>query len=184
VGPNTVVHRQGRVRDMARHLGTEIRFRGRGTRRFRPDRFFWSATNPVGLIARKRDLIALGGYQPEEWPSSDHYFQLRFALKHRLVEARDYLVRIRLLENESVKPETYLRMAIDFHHLRARMAGDVVPRWWMWASGLILAEQRKILCDSDHPVTREAMQSETGAWLPRRPHRMLLTGIKALLRGF
>jgi glycosyltransferase involved in cell wall biosynthesis len=182
-GP-TVVPRRSRVLDLARRLGTEVRFRGKGTRRFRPDRFFWSATNPVGLIARKRDLIALGGYQPGEWPSSDHYFQLRFALKHRLIEARDYLVRIRLLENESIKPETYLRMAVDFHHLRAKMAGSVVPHWWMHASGLILAEQRKILCNSDYPVTREAMEDATGARLPRGPHPRLLTGIKAMLGGF
>ena len=182
-GP-TVQHRQGRLRNLARRIGSEIRFRGRGTRRFRPDRFFWSATNPVGLIARKRDLIAMGGYQPDEWPSSDHYFQLRFALKHRLFEARDYLVRIRLQENESIKPETYLKMAVGFHHLRAKMAGSVVPRWWMRMSGLILAEQRSILCNSDYPVTREAMEQATGARLPHRPRPMLLTGIKALLRGF
>ena len=182
-GP-TVQPRRGRLRNVARRLGSELRFRGKGTRRFRPDRFFWSATNPVGLIARKRDLLAMGGYQPDEWPSSDHYFQLRFALTHRLVEARDYLVRIRLQENESIKPETYLKMAVGFHHLRAKMAGGVVPRWWLRTSGLILAEQRSILCNSGYPVTREAMEQATGARLPQRPRPMLLLGIKALLRGY
>jgi glycosyltransferase involved in cell wall biosynthesis len=168
---------------LARRIGTELRFRGRTTRRFNADRFFWSATNPVGLIARKQDLIALGGYQPDEYPTSDHYLQLRFAMKHRLYESRDYLVRIRLQENESMRPEIGFRMAIDFHHLRTKMAGRVVPRWWARMSGLILERQRQMSYKTDHPVARETMEQAAGIKLPRdRP--ALLVALKGLLGGY
>lgn len=181
-GP-TVTRNKGVPLMLARRLGTEIRFRGGTTRRFEAKRFFWSAPNPVGLIARKKDLIALGGYQPGEYPTSDHYFQLRFAMKHRLHEVRDYLVRIRIQENESMRPEVGFRMAVGFHHLRRRMAGSVVPRWWAGMSGLILERQRQMSLGSDHPVSRESLEQAAGIRLPR-DHPVLLVLLKGILGGY
>jgi glycosyltransferase involved in cell wall biosynthesis len=168
---------------LARRLGTIMRFRGRTTRRYKASRFFWAASNPVGLIAPKKELIALGGFQPDEYPNADHYFQLRFAIKYRLYEMQDYLVRIRMQENEAFQPGVWLRMVVGFHFLRDKMAGSVVPRWWIRMSGLILERERQMSLKSSHPLTRKMLEEPTGVVLPRdRP--VLLVLLKGLLGGY
>jgi glycosyltransferase involved in cell wall biosynthesis len=169
---------------LQRHAGTLLRFGVKPLRRYRADRFFWSAYNPVGFIARRRDLIALGGYQPSEYPMSDHYLQLRFAVKHRLVELKEYLVDIRVLENESMRPDVALRMIAGFHLLRQEMAGAVVPRWWAHFSGLMLERQRQLsLFYTGEPMSREAVEKAAGIPLPRDRPRILAL-VKGLLRGY
>jgi glycosyltransferase involved in cell wall biosynthesis len=182
-GPRVVAPRRGPLRVAARRIGTELRFGGRRARRFHVRRFFWWATNPVGLIARKQDCIALGGYQPAEWPSSDYYFQLRFAIKHRLFESRDYLVRIRSDENESIKPETAMGITIGAHVLRGRMVGTVVPRWWGKMSPLILERQRHTNGMSSYGISQESIEEAAGVKLPiDRP--ILFTALKGLFGGY
>jgi glycosyltransferase involved in cell wall biosynthesis len=182
-GPAVIVP-QGRARGVARRLGSEVRFRGAATRRFRPKRFFWSATNPVGLIARKRDLIALGGYQPDEWPSSDHYFQLRFALAYRLYEAREYLVRVRVLENESLRRDTLVQMIAGFHFLRLQMAGSVVPAWLAKLSPMLVEEQRLKANVVDHAhLTKAEMEEACRTVLPTY-RRKFLIAMRAATGGY
>ena len=167
------------VKKLALKIVRDTPYRGARIRRFGAHHFFWHCDNPVGLICKKADLIALGGYQPDEYPSSDHYFQLRFAIKHRLYECRDYLTRIRFEESESARPEVFLRMLIGFHHLREKMAGTVVPRWWLRASGLIMQRQRQ----RDNPPDLQVVQEATGVTLPKnRPY--LLATLRILAGGY
>jgi glycosyltransferase involved in cell wall biosynthesis len=162
----------------ARRLNTEWRFGGGRMRRFGARRFFWWATSPVGLIVRKQDCIALGGYQPDEWPSADYYFQLRFAIRHRLFELRDQLVRIRSQENESLKPATAMKILVGAHVLRTRMAGTVVPRWWGRLSGMMLERYRPT-----YGFTREAVEEAAGVKLPR-DRRALFIVLKGITGGY
>lgn len=170
---------QSLPKELALRLVRDTPYRGRQVRPYGAHHFFWHCDNPVGLICKKADLIALGGYQPDEYPSSDHYFQLRFAIKHRLYECRDYLTRIRFEESESARPEVFLRMLIGFHHLREKMAGTVVPRWWLRASGLIMQRQRQ----RDNPPDLQVVQEATGVTLPKnRPY--LLATLRILAGGY
>lgn len=164
-GPAAPPPRRG-LAQVAHRLGVRLRFRGKMTRQYKAGRFFWSATSPVGLVARKRDILALGGYQPDEWPSSDYYFQLRFAIRYRLFELRASLVRIRADVNESFNPQTALSIVVGAHVLRTRMAGTVVPRWWGRMSPLILERQRQHSL-SAFGVTRKEIEEATGVALPR-----------------
>jgi len=177
-GPEVPTTRPSPLAAIARRVGTEGRFGGKRVRRFGPRRFFWWATSPVGLIVRKQDCIALGGYQPGEWPSADYYFQLRFAIRHRLFESRDHLVRIRSQENESLKPETAMSILVGAHVLRARMAGTVVPRWWLKLSGMMLERYRPT-----YGFTRDAVEEATGVKLPR-DRRALFIVCKGLTGGY
>jgi glycosyltransferase involved in cell wall biosynthesis len=170
---------QSPVKELALRIVRDTPYRGAQIRRFDAHRFFWHCENPVGLVCRKADLIALGGYQPDEYPTSDHYFQLRFAIKYRLYECRDYLVRIRFDMSESARPEVGTRMVVGFHHLREKMAGTVVPRWWMRASGLIMARRRPY-CDASMVRT---IEEGAGVILPKnRP--LLLAALRALSGGY
>jgi glycosyltransferase involved in cell wall biosynthesis len=170
---------QSLPKELALRLVRDTPYRGRKVRPFGPHHFFWYCDNPVGLICKKADLIALGGYQPDEYPTSDHYFQLRFAIKHKLYECRDYLIRIRFDQSESARPEIGVRMVIGFYKLRDKMAGTVVPRWWMRASGLIMARRRPYCT----PAMVRAIEEGTGTTMPRnRP--LLLAAWRALSGGY
>lgn len=166
------------IKVAAHRIHAELLFRGRRARPFGLRRLFWWATNPVGLIVRKQDCLALGGYQPGEWPSSDYYFQLRFAIRHRLYELRDHLVRIRSEENESLKPETAMRILVDAHVLRTRMAGTLVPRWWGRLSKMVLERYRPT-----YGFTREAVEEAAGFKLPR-DRRALFAVLKGMTGGY
>jgi glycosyltransferase involved in cell wall biosynthesis len=166
-GPG-VVETKSRSRDLAKRAFVEARFRGSETRRYRPSRFFWASGNPVGLVARKADLLALGGYQPDEYPIFDHHLQLRFAVRHRLYESRRILAMIRLFENEWMRPDVVKSVITRFHELRMNMAGSVVPRWWGRLSPMVMENHRRLSNrDSGCEVSRGELEAETGIALPQ-----------------
>jgi glycosyltransferase involved in cell wall biosynthesis len=125
----------------------EARFRGRAARHLPASKFFFGSLtgNTVGLVARKEQLLALGGYYPEDYPSADQYFMTRLATRHRLGEVRHILASIRIAENESARPEVIRGFIIRNQQLRERMAGVEVPRWWLRFSPLTVARHRAIL---------------------------------------
>ena len=171
--------RQSLIKELALLVLRETPFLRRPIRPYRVHRFFWHADNPVGFIARKADLIALGGYQPDEYPSSDHYFQLRYAARYKLFEYRFYLVRIRFEQSESTRPEVAQKMVIGFHRLREKMAGTLVPRWWLHTSGMLLARERQFMT----PTALRAIEEESGVRLPKN-RRLLLAVVRMLLGGY
>ncbi len=138
----------GAGKGLLRRAWLEYRFHGRPYRRLTADKFFWGSLvgNTVGMIARKSDLIALGGYDPNDYPSADHLMMLRFAMTKCFVEVRDFLAEVRLEENESARPEVLLGFVERNQDIRRAMAGTVVPQWWEKAfSGLIVARHRAVL---------------------------------------
>jgi glycosyltransferase involved in cell wall biosynthesis len=173
-----------RLKTLARAVWLDARYLGRAVRPYRPSRFFWGAGNPVGWIARKQDLIALGGYQPEEYPGSDHVFELRFALQHRLYESRHLLANIRFQENESLKMDTLSRMIVASHSLRMKMAGTVVPAWWGTLSPMMVQRDRvgaKERLGSE--IDQRALEEACDLRLPKdRPK--LLAAICGVLGGY
>ena len=171
-------------RDLAKRVFLESRFWGGETRRYRPSRFFWASGNPVGLVARKADLIVMGGYQPDEYPIFDHHLQLRLSVRYRLYECREILACIRLFENEWMRPDVVRSVITKFHALRMNMAGTVVPRWWGRLSPALM-ENHRLLSNADSPseVSRAEVEAETGVRLPRvKP--AALKALRLSLGGF
>jgi glycosyltransferase involved in cell wall biosynthesis len=137
----------GKGKAALRRVYLEARFHGRTARHLPTAKFFFGSLvgNTVGLVARKDQLLAGGGYQPEEYPSADHYFMARLAARHRLGEVRHILASIRIAENESARPEVIRGFIQRNQQLRERMAGDVAPGWWLRFSALTVARHRVIL---------------------------------------
>ena len=182
-GPNGY-EQTSRKRELAKRAFLEARFRGAETRRYRPARFFWASGNPVGLVARKADLIALGGYQPEEYPIFDHHLQLRFSVRYRFHESRHILASIRLFENEWMRPDVVRSVITRFHSLRMNMAGTVVPRWWGRLSPALMENHRRLSnADSGCEVSKAELEQETGVRLPNvKP--AVLKALRLSLGGF
>jgi glycosyltransferase involved in cell wall biosynthesis len=143
----TAIDDDARGKAVLRRAYLEARFRGRAARHLPASKFFFGSLvgNTVGLIARKDQLLEIGGYYPEEYPSADHYFMARLAMRHRLGEVRYILASIRIAENESARPEVIRGFISRNQQLREHMAGVVVPRWWLRFSPLTVARHRAIL---------------------------------------
>jgi len=143
--PAPASSRKGKA--VLRRAYLEARFHGRTARHLPANKFFFGSLvgNTVGLVARKDQLLAGGGYQPEDYPSADQYFMARLASRHRLGEVRHILASIRIAENESARPEVIRGFILRNQQLRERMAGEVVPRWWLRFSALTVARHRAIL---------------------------------------
>lgn len=164
------------ARRAAKRAYLEARFHGARTRRLTPRKFFFGALtgNTVGMVARKADLLALGGYYPDEYPSADHMMMARFAIAYRFDEARDMLASIRIAVNESARPEVIRSFIRCNQELRdAMVAGGVVPRWWSGLSGITVARHRAILA---RLFDREVPDAEVEAMLgrPAEPDRKRL----------
>ena len=157
--------RDGTGKAAVRRAWVEARFRGRVARHLPASKFFFGSLvgNTVGLVARKAQLLGLGGYHPEDYPSADHYFMARLAARHRFGEVRHILASIRIAENESARPEVIRGFVRRNQELRERMAGVTVPRWWLRISPLIVARHRAILRSMfDGDVTDEQVRADLG----------------------
>ena len=118
------------------------RFDHDGLSRVTPRTLFWGNElgNGLGFLFRRDQGIALGGYQPEEWPSADYWFYARFAIAHRLYLMRDILADVGIGENESMRPEALMGFARKDMDLRQQFADDGdVPRSWLRHSPAITA---------------------------------------------
>jgi glycosyltransferase involved in cell wall biosynthesis len=143
----TAVYENKHGKAVLRRAYLEARFMGRDARGLPASKFFFGSLvgNTVGLIARKDQLLGMGGYYSEEYPSADHYFMARLAVRHRLGEVRHILASIRIAENESARPEVIRGFLLRNQQLREQMAGVVVPQWWLRFSALTVARHRAIL---------------------------------------
>lgn len=118
------------------------RFDRDGLSRVTPRTLFWGNElgNGLGFLFRRELGIALGGYQPEEWPAADYWFYARFAVAHRLFLMRDTLADVGIGENESIRPETLIGFARRDMELRAQFADSgYVPTSWLRHSATIAA---------------------------------------------
>jgi len=163
------------------------KFGKRATRRIRPGLFFWGSLlgNGAGFVFRTAKARALGGFVPEEFPSSDHYFFARFAARHHLRQHRAVTANVRIAENESGNLDTILLGTDRAYRLQQRMAGREVPRWWSRLSPLIVAYYRAdALKMWRRDIPAAVIENSLGIRRlpPNRPRRLLLW--RLLLGGY
>ncbi len=74
----------------------------------------------LGILMERNTAIAVGGFSPEFYPSSDYLFMARFALSNNVCFLPKVLTSYRIADNVSIKPEV---CAGGIHHdLRLREA--------------------------------------------------------------
>jgi glycosyltransferase involved in cell wall biosynthesis len=185
-----LIGRQGSRREFAKRAVQRFTFEytylGQLSRRVRPKNLFWGALlgNGAGFLFRRERAIALGGYYPEEFPSSDYWFYARFAKRYHLRQHRACAASVRQAENETAKPET-VRSALQMGYaLQKALAREDVPSWWLRLSPLILAWHRACfrqdwgaeLGDSEFERLLQVRA------VKERPRTLL--ALRILLRGF
>lgn len=87
--------------------------------------------NGLGLLMRRADALALGGFRPEQFPSADYVFLTRLAIHRRVYMVKDMLAEIGIGENESMKPATLEGFLKRDQELREALAGTHVPASWI-----------------------------------------------------
>jgi glycosyltransferase involved in cell wall biosynthesis len=185
--PESREESDGASKRLLQRAWLEYRFHGRPYRPLTADKFFWGSLvgNTVGMVARKSDLIALGGYDPNDYPSADHLMMLRFAMAKHFVEVRQVLAQIRLEENESAKPEVLLGFIERNQDIRRAMAGKVVPHWWLGAfSSLMVSRHRAVIEPMFHGSISDTDLEAVSGVRTVKDRKWLLNIACAALGGF
>lgn len=156
------------------------------TRRVRARMFFWGSVlgNGAGFVFRRARAIELGGFVPEEFPSSDHYFFARFADRFHLRQHRVACANVRIAENESANVNTIMLGTEQAYRLQQRMAGRQTPRWWLRFSPMLVAYYRAdALKVWRKDIPAADFEHLLGIRLPSYRPRLLLL-IRFLLGGY
>lgn len=172
-------------RRTASQLLVESRFRGRSTRRIKPYRLFWEPIlgNGCGFLFRTAKAREIGGYYPEEFPSSDWWFFVRYASRYHLRQHRAVLASVRMGENESSKLSTIKQGLHSQYRLQHALAGNQVPRLWKRLTPLIMAHHREHLESYwNVQIPPAELEQKLGLRLPPGRPR-LYRALKVLLRG-
>jgi GT2 family glycosyltransferase len=176
----------GRLRLLVQQAWLAARFWGEPARRIHPRLLFWGGTlgNTVGMIARKRDLLQIGGYQPEEYPTADWYLQVRLALRLHFAQHRAMLATIRIAVNESMAPGIWKGFFRNGRRMHLMLAGTVLPQWWAKMSPYLIEIYRVDASRGlGQEVSREDVSHELDLALPRE-RRHVMTALRAILRGY
>lgn len=182
-GSNSRRELTGRV---VRRLLFERNFLGKQSRRLPVRKFFWAPIpgNICGFVFRKTAAVEIGGFYPEEMPSSDHGFYIRFALLFHIREHRTELAQIRISANESGKVSNALlalKVGID---MQRRMASTTAPGWWLYLTPLLMACVRGEYRNhwrADVPL--EDAEKVLGFRLPKERPRLMFA-IRVLLNSW
>jgi glycosyltransferase involved in cell wall biosynthesis len=177
--------RAGFFKSAGYRLVFECKFGGQMSRRIKPAKFFWGAIlgNGGGFLFRRDKAIAIGGFYPEEFPSSDYWFYARFSSLYHLRQHRVVAASIRKAENETAKLETVRAAFRSAFALQKALCKSAVPGWWMRFAPLIMARDREDFRDGWNAELAPAeIEKELGIRLPRHRPRLLYT-IQLLLRG-
>jgi glycosyltransferase involved in cell wall biosynthesis len=166
-------------------LLVETRFRGQSTRRIKAYRLFWEPIlgNGCGFMFRTAKAREIGGYYPEEFPSSDWWFFVRYASRYHLRQHRAVRASVRMGENESSKLNTIKQGLHSQYRLQHALAGKQVPRSWRRLTPLIMAHHRDHLeryWNVQIPIAE--LEQKLGLRLPPARPR-LYRALKVLLRG-
>lgn len=87
--------------------------------------------NGLGFLFRRDVALAVGGYYPEEFPTADGFFYVRYASEHPLYWSREVLADIGVGENESMRPETLRDAVYRLRTLRMQLLErGAVPAAW------------------------------------------------------
>lgn len=186
VDQRLVAYRQNALKAIVRPM-LNLYCYGRGPVRLVTARkLFWGCItgNTVGFICRTEDARELGGFHPEEHPSSDYFFYARFAERFRLGQSRVTLAGIRFADNSLMRREAQLACLRRGYELQLAYAGSVLPHFWRRLTPLLMARQAantSRLWQSG--LTPAELEQAIGLRLPRdRP--LLLFAIRAILGGF
>jgi glycosyltransferase involved in cell wall biosynthesis len=154
----------------------EYKFGGQTTRRIKPHRLFWEAVvgSASGFVFRTQAAKDIGGYYPEEFPTSDWWFYVRFSQRFHLRQHRGAAVNIRVGEmNESAKLSTIKQGLHSEYRLQQALAGSEVPRWWIRFIPLILANHRRYVEDFWNAKIPEAeLEQALNLKLPKNRPRL------------
>jgi glycosyltransferase involved in cell wall biosynthesis len=178
---------EGALRGLGRGASVLSAFGLGNTRAIPPGKLFWACIpgNTVGFVCRTADAIGLGGFYPEDYPSADYYFYVRFAQRFRLRQSRKVLASIRLAENVSMRVETQLAAFARAYELQSALAAaGMVPNSRLRISPLLIA--RQLAVNSwlwQTRISREEVGNQIGVEVPKdRP--LLLYAQRTLFRGF
>lgn len=148
-------------------------------RKVRPRNLFWDCIvgNGLGFLFERDKAVAMGGYQPEDFPSADYFFATRYAARFGLSQSRAWLASVRIDENETLKVSTLEATVRQNARLRSLILdADAAPAAWRRWSPWIVANQVRIM---ERLVPERLDPSVTGPLIgnpaARRPFPLLLT---------
>lgn len=174
------------LRRTAKRLLIEQAFLGAVSRRIRPRKLFWGAMlgNGAGFLFRRTGAIDLGGFDPDEFPSSDYWLYKRFAERFHLRQHRAVLAKVRKAENETARPSSVKAGLQQGFRLQQSLLGSSVPRWYRHLLPMIAARHRAEFHDFwGTDVPKQEVEKALRIRLAKdRP--LLLWSLRFLLRGF
>lgn len=167
-------------------IASWIRFRRNGVRRLTPQMLYFAnyAGNTAGFLFRRRVVLDIGGFLPEESPAADYMMYVRFAIRTRIFLFKPILAHVGLGENESMRPETLLGFVRIFTQARRALAGREVPANWAALDARLVSNY---LLDIEEAwgvrLDRRQVAAELGMTLPE-PDRPGLAWRRMLRRAF
>lgn len=162
-----------------------LKFQGRATRRIQPNKLFWGAVlgNTAGFLFRAATARKVGGFYPEDNPSSDYWFYLRFMLVGRLRQHSARLATIRATES-SATPHLVADLLRQGARLQALLPGRLAPAWWRRIHPLMLERHRIEFKEGwGVEVPKNELEAAVGMQLPA-DNRSKLELIRLAVRGF
>lgn len=177
-----------RARSLARmaklRVGDEYLFAARPSRRIPPSKFFWGTIlgNGAGFLFRRSAALAVGGFYPEENPSSDYWFYVRLAALYHLREHRREAATVRIT-GANLTTGSVMDQLRQGSRLQRIIAETVAPRWWSRFLPMIWACDRAGFKQHwNAEVSQSEMEAMLGTSLPPADPRRLYT-IRRLLRA-
>jgi glycosyltransferase involved in cell wall biosynthesis len=161
----------GIARLMWRLLGrarVERNFLFQMSRRVKTRRLFWGCMlgNGSGFLFRRSKAVEVGGFYPEEYPSADFWFYMRFAKKAHLRQHRNAGATISQTTG-SISENTVMEQLKSGYILQRTIIGTEVPRWWSLLLPGVLAEARSYFAkDWGVKVTNDQLYCELGIRVP------------------
>lgn len=132
VDERAVPFRHSRLGRVARKAQSLAQFGLKPTRVIDARKLFWGCVtgNTVGFVCRTSHIRALGGFYPEEHPSSDYWFYARFAARYRLAETKGTHASICGGVNSLQAPETQISALKMGYRLQQALAGSLLPAYF------------------------------------------------------
>jgi glycosyltransferase involved in cell wall biosynthesis len=183
------VQAQPTIRDAIRAFSGRLlrsyQFGGKDARKIRSRRLFWGPIgNSGGFIFRRSAALAIGGFYPEEHPSSDYWFYARFAAKYNLRQHREQVINIRKTGN-NITASTVLEQLKEGYKLQTALVNSgEVPGWWrIFIPYLAACHRAEFEQTWDSRVSKANLEDVLGTSLPGN-HPRFIDVARLLFRGF
>jgi glycosyltransferase len=108
------------------------------------DNFFENAIGPTGIFYKKSNLIYLGGYSPEYYPSADYLLGSRYLLKFNTYITKEFMGVYRWSENDSLNFRTKTLMVEQDFFLREQFRKLIGLKSLIWGNLNAYLIQRRI----------------------------------------